>query len=141
MSELRHLFQCCILIPRKCPRKTPFQHTVPPPQILAGQIEVHITFYFRRIWSYLPLQIFRPSYSPAFAKVLNLANYCTGACPAILPLPSTFLPICLVFHNGARNNEVYILSGPSMKYGRPEDHASLSHSGCVLRQYLILWKK
>ena len=29
-SELRHLFQCCILIPRKCPRKTPFQHTVPP---------------------------------------------------------------------------------------------------------------
>ena len=28
-SELRHLFQCCILIPRKCPRKTPFQHTVP----------------------------------------------------------------------------------------------------------------
>jgi hypothetical protein len=30
-SELRHLFQCCILIPRKCPRKTPFQHTVPLP--------------------------------------------------------------------------------------------------------------
>ena len=30
-SELRHLLQCCILIPRKCPSKTPFQHTVPPP--------------------------------------------------------------------------------------------------------------
>ena len=30
-SELRHLFQCCILIPRKCLFKTPFQHTVPPP--------------------------------------------------------------------------------------------------------------
>ena len=29
-SELRDLFQCSILIPRKCPRKTPFQHTVPP---------------------------------------------------------------------------------------------------------------
>ena len=29
-SELRHLFQCCIF-PRKCPRKTPFQHTVPLP--------------------------------------------------------------------------------------------------------------
>ena len=27
-SELRHLFQYCILIPRKCPCKTPFQHTV-----------------------------------------------------------------------------------------------------------------
>ena len=28
--DLRHLFQCCILIPRrKCPGKTPFQHTVP----------------------------------------------------------------------------------------------------------------
>ena len=30
-SELRHLFQCRILIPMKCSRKTPFQHTVPPP--------------------------------------------------------------------------------------------------------------
>ena len=29
-NELRHLFQCCILIPGKCPRKTPFQYTVPP---------------------------------------------------------------------------------------------------------------
>ena len=29
-SELRHLFQCRILIPMKCPHKTPFQHTVPP---------------------------------------------------------------------------------------------------------------
>ena len=27
-SELTHLFQCCILIPRECPHKTPFQHTV-----------------------------------------------------------------------------------------------------------------
>ena len=33
-SEVRHLFQCCILIPRKCPLKTPFQHTVPPPIFL-----------------------------------------------------------------------------------------------------------
>jgi hypothetical protein len=33
-SELRHLFWCCILIPRKCPRKTPFQHTVTPPPLL-----------------------------------------------------------------------------------------------------------
>ena len=32
-SELRNLFQCCILIPMKCPRKTPFQHTVPPPSV------------------------------------------------------------------------------------------------------------
>ena len=29
-SELIHLFQCCIWIPKKCPRKTLFQHTVPP---------------------------------------------------------------------------------------------------------------
>ena len=28
--ELRYLFQCCILTPRKCPRKNPFPHTVPP---------------------------------------------------------------------------------------------------------------
>ena len=28
-NELRHSFQHCILIPGKCPRKTPFQHTVP----------------------------------------------------------------------------------------------------------------
>jgi hypothetical protein len=36
-------------------------------------------------------------------------------------------------------NEVYILSGPSMKHGRPEAHPSLSHF--ILRQYLLLWKK
>ena len=42
-SEIRHLFQCCILILRKCPRKTPFQHTVlPSPN--------HRTF--RRFWIY-----------------------------------------------------------------------------------------
>ena len=29
-SEYRQVFQCCIWIPRKCPCKTPFQHTVPP---------------------------------------------------------------------------------------------------------------
>ena len=27
-SELRHLFQCCNLTLKICPRKTPFQHTV-----------------------------------------------------------------------------------------------------------------
>ena len=27
-SKVRHLFQCCNWIPRKCPRKTPHQHTV-----------------------------------------------------------------------------------------------------------------
>ena len=27
-NELKHLFQYCILIPRKCPSETPFQHTV-----------------------------------------------------------------------------------------------------------------
>ena len=32
-SEFRHLFQWCILIPRKCQCKTPFQHTVPPSPI------------------------------------------------------------------------------------------------------------
>ena len=30
-SGHRHLFQCCILIPRKCLCKTTFQHTVPRP--------------------------------------------------------------------------------------------------------------
>ena len=29
-NELRYLFQCFILIPRKCPRKTLFQYTRPP---------------------------------------------------------------------------------------------------------------
>ena len=36
-SYLRHLFQCYILIPRHCLRKTPFQHSAPrpprPPQL------------------------------------------------------------------------------------------------------------
>ena len=47
-------------------------------------------------------------------------------------------PHCL---NGVVDNEVFILSGPCMTYGRPEAHASLSHSGCVLRQYLMFRKK
>ena len=29
-NMLKHLFQCYILIPRKCSHKTPFQHKVPP---------------------------------------------------------------------------------------------------------------
>ena len=33
-DEFRLQFHCCILIPRKCPRKTLFQHTVPPPMAL-----------------------------------------------------------------------------------------------------------
>ena len=43
---------------------------------------------------------------------------------------------CFFYNFGVSSNEVYILSGHSMKYGRPEAHASLSHSGCVLRQYI-----
>ena len=30
-NEVRHLFQCCILIPKKYPRKTPFQPPTPTP--------------------------------------------------------------------------------------------------------------
>ena len=39
------------------------------------------------------------------------------------------MSIFLVFiahGNEGKSNEVYILSGPSMKYGRPEAHPSLS---------------
>ena len=36
-SELKHAFQCCILIPRKCLHQTPFQHTVSPPAPTALQ--------------------------------------------------------------------------------------------------------
>jgi hypothetical protein len=43
-SELRHLFQCRILISMKCPRKTPFQHTVPLPP------------WFRRLGSFFVKQ-------------------------------------------------------------------------------------
>ena len=45
-NELRHLFQCCILIPRKCPHKTPFQHTVPLPPRLQHPCNVGPTPYF-----------------------------------------------------------------------------------------------
>ena len=37
-SELRHLFQCYILIPRKWPHKTLFQHTVPPPPLKSAYV-------------------------------------------------------------------------------------------------------
>ena len=44
--ELRHLFQCCILIARKCPCKTPFQHTVPRLRqawkVLIGKLTVKV---------------------------------------------------------------------------------------------------
>ena len=44
-SELKHLFQCCILIPRTCPRKTPSQHTVPhpPPSQIFGPSATYVT--------------------------------------------------------------------------------------------------
>ena len=45
-NVLRYLFQCCILIPRKCPRKTTFQHTVPPSPPLA--LVVPTALIFRR---------------------------------------------------------------------------------------------
>ena len=56
-------------------------------------------------------------------------------------LPVCFLLVLQHCFRLVRPNEVYIiLSGPSMKYGRPEAYASLSQSGCILRQYLILWE-
>ena len=56
-SELRNLFQCCILIPRKYPCKIPFQHTVwdwaaiapPPPSISHGPDENLFRFSFNVI--------------------------------------------------------------------------------------------
>ena len=44
-SELRDLVQCSILIPRKCPRKTPFQHTVPLPP--GSDSPVSHSFFYR----------------------------------------------------------------------------------------------
>ena len=43
-SEFRHLFQCCILIPRKCPCKTQFQHKVPP--LATSLRSLHIFYNF-----------------------------------------------------------------------------------------------
>ena len=39
-SELRHLFQCSILILRKRRRKTPFQNTVPPSRFHRSWFEI-----------------------------------------------------------------------------------------------------
>ena len=88
-SEIRLLYQWCILIPRKCLHKTPFQHTVQwgPNQILADRLKSDSSGYLclqpemlpdgrtwkpcvftsnpypRSLISYCPLppQIFKPS--------------------------------------------------------------------------------
>ena len=44
----------------------------------------YISFYFRWILSYFPLQIFRPSYSPDCAKVSNLTTVLEPALPSFL---------------------------------------------------------
>ena len=64
-SQLRYLFQCCIMIPRICPSKTQFQHTVPP--ILTDQLtlfQLEGTDYAQLITTLHPppsIWIFRPS--------------------------------------------------------------------------------
>ena len=69
--ELKHLFQCCILISRKWPCKTPFQHTVPPsPQFLADQLTLPHPGGGGR----LDCALLRPSYGPAIC--LSLTHFC-----------------------------------------------------------------
>ena len=69
-SELRHIFQCCILIPRKCLRKTPFQHTVPTPQIFKPSDGWHM--YLLLIFDHETPQSFF-SFKPAW---LDFIFYC-----------------------------------------------------------------
>ena len=89
-NELRYLFQCCILIPRKCPHKNPLQHTVrgegarhAPPQILADQITLsqlggvdyahHIT---TRPLPPADLKIFRrPCFSIQYAQCIAVYSH------------------------------------------------------------------
>ena len=55
-SEVRHLYQWCNLIPKKCPRKTPLQHTVPP----SPMSEVFLLLYvsnFDQFWPLSPYQL------------------------------------------------------------------------------------
>ena len=42
-NELRLKFHCYILIPRKCPRKTLFQHTVPPRPLPSTYPPLHVS--------------------------------------------------------------------------------------------------
>ena len=98
----------------------------------------------------------------AWPKGLSFTNYVCNKCSytqnpnvSTTPIKAIWCQQCLPLsvvqmkgkhclkphcHNGVVDNEVYILFWPSMN-GGSETHASLSHSGGVLRQYLILWKK
>ena len=66
-SEISHLFCFCILIPRKCLRKNPFQHIVPPCLLdFSWSVNIISTRGRSRLCPlyYSTLQIFRPSYGP-----------------------------------------------------------------------------
>ena len=55
-NEPRHLFQCCILIPRICPHKTPFQHTARGRgEGREGKAGVNRVSYFKSVTCQYPL--------------------------------------------------------------------------------------
>ena len=67
-GEHRHLFQCCILIPMKCPRKTPFQHTVPPTVLQGGAKVVFRKLVFDIYQLQLAKSLLKHGFSPIITK-------------------------------------------------------------------------
>ena len=112
-------------------------------------------FQISTFWTFwLAAQYNEILYEGAFLFVTEITYICPNVsttpitamgCWQCLPLSVVHLkgkhcrkPHC---RNGIVDNEVFILSGSCMNYGQPEAHASLSHAGCVLRQYLMFRKK
>ena len=65
-SKVRHLFQCCILISRKCLHKIPFQHSPGLPKVLEDLLTLSQPEWKIMSTTLLILapQIFKPSYDP-----------------------------------------------------------------------------
>ena len=119
-NELRHFFQCCVLIPRKCPCKTSFQHTVAGGSIvysvllLLGWVTCGLDYYSHRtfwfldclpghcVWTVLYYYTgFFADFGDKISSVLggisllNLVEFSIlllpGLCAGCLELESTFL--------------------------------------------------
>ena len=79
-NKFKYLFQWCILIPRKCVHKTPFQHTVPP------SLFPMFTFFCHQIsrifWPFTSIQITDVFYGrPLLRNVILLYRiWCRTTC-------------------------------------------------------------
>ena len=106
-NELRYQFHCGILIPRKCPRKTPFKARCPPPPLPLGSKPSTLVMIVSENVSYT-------RYTRAFCHVGLPSTLATafwtkskniqqkGASRVITKRPAHICQIPATIHNGER---------------------------------------